>query len=137
MVEADYPNSPFMVGEILTLSEKTLDGSQMVHIEYTDSGRDFWYESDFNQYPHIFRRMHWSEGRKLEEMPRWVKVNYVASIWLEFNSIVGDIINCQFRIGDYGIEMQTETKLFNRRQLHSFTPATEAEYLEYLKTKEK
>lgn len=136
MVEADYPNIPFRVGDVLTVKHHPLcaDGEVFGLEEEQDVLKWVTYAND---YPHIFRKMHWSEQRGLSEMPRWVKVNYVASIWLEFTPIVGDIINCQFRIGDYGIEMQTETKLFNRRQLDSFTPATEAEYLEYLKSKEK
>jgi len=134
IVEANYPNSPFRVGDILVVKHHSMYKDGEVFGLEDDDNVSSWitYAKDF---PNIFRKLNWWEHRSLDEMPRWVRVNYVASIWLDFTPVVGDIIKCQFRLGEYGIEMQTETKLFNNMQLDSFTPATEEEYINYLKTK--
>ena len=51
-VIADYPDSVFIVGEIL---------------------RNPTYES---KYPHLFKKLEWWEDRKPEEMPKYLKHTY-------------------------------------------------------------
>lgn len=94
MVEADYPNSPYEVGQILTAPT-----------------------TDVQNYPHIFRPMHWSEQRELGEMPRYIKDVYSGHMLV---------------IEDWKTEIQNQ---YFERDIKYFTPATEAEYLEYLKSK--
>lgn len=66
-VIADYPNSPYKAGDIITLSD-------------FDSG--VWYkkypprhfeQSDSDKYPAIFKPLKWYERRELSEMPEYVK----------------------------------------------------------------
>lgn len=55
-VIADYPNSNWSIGEIIT-----------------DAG-EFSTKHIYRKYPHLFREMKWWEKRTEEEMPRYVKL---------------------------------------------------------------
>jgi hypothetical protein len=59
-VIADYPNTPFKVGEILQRKE----GDWL-----NDKGWSKLYEP----YPHLFKKLEWWEDRKLEYMPHFLK----------------------------------------------------------------
>lgn len=70
-VIADYPNSPFAVGDIL-LFEK----SDSVFGWYLREGYDegICTAIMFENYPHLFRQLPWHEKRELEDMPEYVKM---------------------------------------------------------------
>jgi len=53
-VIADYPSSPYYVGEI----KDRLGDNVAAH---------------FAKYPHLFRKLNWWEERKVEDMPEYVK----------------------------------------------------------------
>lgn len=119
--ELPYPNSPVKVGDVLELSDTTtINGKTVYYKKYPP----IHLEVDMlNDFPHIFRQMHWSEGRALDEMPRWMRF-----------------------IDDPGYVLKVDTYLLGKvlfdkhtvwQRIEDYTPATEAEYLEYLKWKEK
>jgi hypothetical protein len=60
-VIADYPSSPFKVGDIITY-----DG-----IVY-GMGEPQKFTRDPEKYPHLFRKMNWWEKRTSEQMPKKV-----------------------------------------------------------------
>lgn len=122
MVEADYPNSPYEVGQIIDFSEPAEFKSGNV------VGADLP-ETFYNKYPNIFRPMHWSEQRKVGEMPRYVNRKGVIKKVLD-----PKYDNRIFGHNEHEIEMRTLLHGI-RYWKESYTPATEAEYLEYLKSK--
>jgi len=127
MVEADYPNSPFMVGDVLELSDTTtLNGQTVYYKKYPP----IHLEVDMlNKYPKIFRPMHWSEQRGFGEMPRYVNRKGVIKKVLD-----PKYDNRIFGHNEHEIEMRTLLHGIKYWK-ESYTPATEAEYLEYLKSK--
>src|SRR3990167_3356199 len=63
---SDYPNCKNNIGRILTEIGSSnhwdcIDAPSSVKIYMPD------------KYPHLFRRLHWSEHRKLSDMPGYVK----------------------------------------------------------------
>lgn len=94
---ADYPGSTFDIGQVLVTSGLVDDWLQ------TDNFLHGIKRSAAINYPHLFRLMHWSEERKPEDMPKYVKHIYRNRI-VEISAVV-------------------ELKFWN--------PATEQEYLEY------
>ena len=60
-VIADYPESKFKVGEIIQLT-------------WNDPFPDKYggYETFYNKYPHLFKKLEWWEDRKESEMPQYV-----------------------------------------------------------------
>lgn len=107
IVEADYPNSPYEVGSIIT--------STSTH---------------YDKYPKVFRKMHWSEVRSLSEMPRYLRRIRSGKEVVkahEYRSIKGN----------WWVVPEWAKKVGYDSIVTDYTPATEAEYLEYLKSKEK
>lgn len=64
----DYPNAPYPVGTIFTLSE--YDHGHAV----TMVGGVPFYDVDFIKYPSIFQRLHWWEAREPEDLPKYLKL---------------------------------------------------------------
>lgn len=132
MVEADYPNSPYEVGDILLNYKDT-------HYRRVSDGYVFT-EQKIQNYPHIFRPMHWSEQRELGEMPKYVWYEGAPSKVTKLVCVEGESGETIVTQTDYdgkglfNLDNQYMLKGFSWREV---TPATEAEYLEYLKSKEK
>lgn len=121
-VIADFWGNHFEVGKILELKKENGSSS----FEYTWYGHDGLYsryESDFKDYPHLFRKLEWWEDRKVEDMPKYIRGIKSGRIirvhkWdlkCEQGWICSDGFNCYHR--------------------ESILPATESEYLEYKKSK--
>ena len=66
IVVADYPQSIFESKQIITPDNGT------TYIEYSDNGDKI--EIVLADYPHLFRPLHWSEFRTLDEMPKYVRL---------------------------------------------------------------
>ena len=116
MVEAECPFLTWGEGTVLIPAK---DG-EMYSKEHGYSPSDKkLFLSDMPNYPKIFRPMHWSEGRSLGEMPRYLKDVYSPHMLV---------------IEDWVAEIQSK---YFEQEIKDYTPATEAEYLEYLKSKEK
>ena len=111
LVIADYPNSPFNVGNILTQYTQFNKTSYWVNDNlYTDRHPE--------DYPHLFRLLHWWEYRDEKEMPEYVKH--------------------QDKI--YKVTGWRDNSPYYEGGKHPFapevvTPATLSEYNEYIKTK--
>jgi len=117
MVEADYPNSPFRVGQILEYRNE-------IRPEFCDYGTGCSIsEHDAKTYPKIFRLMHWSEQREFSEMQRYLRFIHSPEYVLRVGVYIAGRVSFVGKQGTNKIEW--------------YAPATEAEYLEYLKSKEK
>ena len=118
MVEAECPFLTWGEGTVLIPAK---DG-EMYSKEHGYSPSDKkLFLSDMPNYPKIFRPMHWSEQRGLGEMPRYLRFVDSPTHVLQVDTyLLGKV-------------------LFNEhvawQPIEWYTPATEAEYLEYLKSK--
>lgn len=118
LVIADYPNSPFNVGNILTQYTQFNKTSYWVNDNlYTDRHPE--------DYPHLFRLLHWWEYRDEKDMPEYVKgfgnQIYKVHKWKKLTknvlaTVLEDAIEYQFAA-------------------FACEPATLNEYNEYIKTK--
>jgi len=69
-----YPNSPFTVGEIITVEDWML---QKEHY-YSSTGNALFHINELELSTSIFRKMYWWEHRELEELPEYVQYNGMA-----------------------------------------------------------
>ncbi len=69
-VIADYPGSNFKLSEVLLLFPGSID--------WLRSNRPPMYQtipiSEAKSYPHIFKKLEWYEERRIDELPKYVKV---------------------------------------------------------------
>lgn len=72
MVIADFWNNPFSLGQVLILEYNRAQKVWFYNLVENDGFRII-YEIEFKEYPHLFRPMPWYEGRKVEEMPEYLK----------------------------------------------------------------
>lgn len=56
-VIADYPKSPFELGDILNL-EKSVFSNGYIYLIFTSEGNKDWMtENEFDYYPHLFKKL--------------------------------------------------------------------------------
>lgn len=118
-VIADYPNSPFKVGEILNFKEIYPFSGLSFDIPHLGIVAPEY----FDKYPHLFRRLEWWEKRKPEDMPEYVKhktgAYYKVFVWITNNY-------CKILNNTNTIKVESE----------DIKPATFQDYTDYLtKTK--
>jgi len=102
-VIADYPSSPYYVGEI----KDRLGDNVAAH---------------FAKYPHLFRKLNWWEERKVEDMPEYVKPIVAPYYIFKVTRFTQDEY-CYF-IGNNGKEIG--------EFISRFEPATEQQYNDYI-----
>lgn len=111
---AEYPNSPFKVGDIAL----KIHGTLYCNIETAC----FCGIENIEKYPHLFKPLQWFENRKVEELPSYIKsgTQVVKPDW--------ELI--KWRDREYW-RANTNEKLFGSHyKLELFLPATEQEYLQ-------
>lgn len=109
VIEKDTTNN-WRVGDII--EEGDVEGPVVYSKPMINGngGKSMWDMRLFPNYPHLFRLMHWSEERKPEDMPKYVK--YIGN---------GRISDMAKGMVEYGLMV-----------LEDYLPATESEYLEYI-----
>jgi hypothetical protein len=122
LVIADYPNSPFNVGNILTQYTQFNKTTYWVNDNlYTDRHPE--------DYPHLFRLLHWWEYRNEKEMPEYVRFESLLGIEKpSYEHIVAWDMNNENGF----IAINKDVRKFHH---NAITPATLNEYNEYIKTK--
>ena len=130
-VIANYPNSPFEIGDIVFKCDNT-----NVYAIKKYCGE--YHVENPGEYPEIFKKLEWYEKRKIEEMPEYLKV--ITSI--NHNKDIGKVIKAVpggLRSGHKGYEKNSWSESekeycsgFDNIILSCFEPATEEEYLSYL-----
>jgi hypothetical protein len=86
-----------------------------------------FYESEFNKYPHLFRRLEWWEERQPEEMPKYLKDKtgvFKTRDWRLIGAVMAFDIYITGSV--YSIDGWHE---LSKSFLPNYLPATEAEYL--------
>jgi hypothetical protein len=128
-VIADYPSSPFKVGEILSLIYRHYSELRDVYITKSAEYEDIVWEDDFfDSYPHLFKKLDWWEERKAENMPQYIhipggEIVKVASI---------SILN-----GTVYYPHKTQANMANDfSKLRNCLPATLEEYNNYINSKQ-
>jgi len=109
---ADFPNSPFKVGEILDLKDEWNIDNYLA----------------YDKYPHLFKRLEWWEERKLEDMPEYVRLNPVNTIGGEKVFIIKSWHQEHKSIRAIIESHEHMNAMFERY----FLPATQSEYLNYI-----
>lgn len=133
-VIADYPNSPFVVGDILFFEKS--DG---VFTTYKKEGykEGVITAMDFANYPHLFRPLPWYEKRDIEDMPEYVKL---VPDSISVAKLHGFDCELYYKVYDWRItdkgNLQGKTKDDWFIVTH-FTPATIDEYNQYINGKTK
>lgn len=72
-VIADYPNSPFKIGQIIYPTKAGNDGFiDMMYIKIESLLSANW--GNPAKYPHLFKPLPWYTHRAVEDMPEYIKV---------------------------------------------------------------
>ena len=117
-VIADYPESPFTIGDILTMN-----GS----VYGTGNPQQFTREPD--KYPHLFRKLPWWEKRERSEMPMYLKHTYNGET--TFHKI--ESWDMEHFLGWLNEKERSCCSLLTWSFDYTYQPATEEEYLNSLK----
>ncbi len=128
-VIADYPLSPYNVGDLVEFSNIGTSFHCTTIEDYEPFSEEFVktenYESTkkLEKWPHLFKKLEWYEDRKPEDLPEYVKVIH-GNIGFNLNDVlkvnkwvIGYITRCYF--DTYGYEATY------------FTPSNLEEYNEY------
>jgi len=110
----DMAKSGYHVGQIIELPFR--EGGQYFHETENPKGKK--YEAYYEGYPLLFEKLQWWEHREPNEMPKYVSL-YNFSV-------------CKHQICTY--ESISESP---PQHLRDFLPATEQEYIDFLKTQNK
>lgn len=124
---------PFRLGQVITLQPyEDEDYKGFIHIPIKHIPGSFMREGFFSGYPHLFKKLEWWEERPIDEMPEYVK-----SIMQEYSYgvKVGTMVKVKewVKICDAMYVIQSRN-----REYHAscFTPATAAEYEQYINKKQ-
>ena len=135
IVIADYPNSPFKVGEILIFIPQFMHRNKglIQQTQYSDVYKclnNFIFATDIDKYPHLFRRLEWWEHRDIKDMPQYVKWEYNGKTGynkLQWKSIDNFVTHYCSDIYPEWVSIKTFDKFI-------VLPATKSDYDNYIKT---
>jgi len=136
-VIADYPHSPYKIGDIISDIER---GSvHLTSTPYDDtydknntSVANYFNIDSLKGYPALFRPLPWHERRELSELPMYVKVGDDED---ELNGQIVKVVSWVFH-SDYLCKIDHEH--YDGISIFTSTePATEAEYTDYVNSKSK
>lgn len=138
---ADYPNSPYNIGDIAQSGDK----SSQIHLMTNWMGSEnYCNEHGLLNYPALFRKLNWWEKREDSEMPMYLKI--VQPLGQEQNPIYKKVLKWEL-VFNYGlnewttlVDVEEPTNVISGGKciitLYSKSnhqPATEEEYLNSLK----
>lgn len=123
-VLADYPGSPFKVGEILKLN----DSIHPTYAHFTNGEKGIMVD-EIDNYPHLFRLLKWWEERDVKDMPE-----YVSGLNLHSRFMV---LKVEWRHTTYLQIRNVEYSEWHAFSLYKniLTPATQQEYEAYQSSK--
>lgn len=126
-VIAPYPSCPFKVGTIL--HEFMRNTSTHKTWYYAETENNEVYVEKIN-YPHIFKKLEWWEGRtRNDSMPFYMKNKWngrVVAVQVHFST---PVLFWYFREGEYNADVVEETKR-DLGRYDDYVPATEEEFVE-------
>lgn len=130
----DYPNSLFVVGDILVYSEKLPPNAVG---KYINESTGWVFVHNPLNFPHIFLELKWYSARTKEDMPTYIKTNpewipkykkdkpFVGQVLKPFEIIPMDHLSHFF-------ETEKAKEKDDMGNLTIYVPATEEEYNAYL-----
>ena len=132
-VIAIYPQMNFKVGDILTTSKQIPQDSIGIFIDHVT---EYAWVYTPNDYPHLFKKLEWWEGRKEEDMPKYIKFEWNGKVdevrkvkeWLrekEWDKTKSTPINGFTHQSDF------DSELFPRVSLNGWIPSTEEEWISF------
>lgn len=150
-VIADYPfRDHFLLGEIIELNEfdgrnhlsKDMQEWFVIKPKLNGTGSPMsWYESGFNKYPHIFKKLEWWEEREEKDMPGYLRCT--CNDFIKF--VKGQIISVEKHKSNtfnqyvpwlfVSKEKQSHETVTNCFNYKDFEPSTREEYEQYLQSK--
>ena len=137
-VIADYPKNKFGdVGRIINLVKRS---DRFRYEWYEHDGIDYEYESFFEEYPHIFKKLEWWEERKQNDFPEYVKpLEPTDGFIKQFGDVILKVRLNTIGIWDNGRASFFAENLFQAARLDfaDYLPATELEYSQYQASKPK
>jgi len=128
-VIADYPDSSFSVGQIIKF--ELLKTGDWV---YRWAKHDGIYEMsliEFKEYPHLFKPLPWYHGRKIEEMPEYVKWNSSGNVSKVLDTIVSHT-NGLLMLKTNEVSQPDNRPVANYCPVYWFTPALESDYIAFI-----
>ena len=125
-VIADYPCRPHPIGSIIEFTNDPYDTRTL----FTLPGAEHRYpESKFKEYPNLFKPLQWWEERKPEDMPQYIRFKPDNTL---FKIEQWDM---PILFGFTDVERQRGCGLKTFKPEYGYEPATEAEYLTYINSK--
>lgn len=120
-----WPGSMFNVGNILYYDDERIEAGYWYSL--TESGVKF-YVTDPHLYPHLFKPLAWYEDREASEMPEYVKeidnkyhkVKYSEEFGFLYMEAFDGVVKSNWAVVP--------------NVMCFFEPATEADYLSYIKS---
>jgi hypothetical protein len=124
-VIASFWYNPFEIGQILLLYLNSFNNWAYTFDDPCGDTTQVL-ESDFSEYPHLFKKLEWWEGRKPEEMPQYVKWNYDPHI--DDPIMKNHVRKVEgWEQAGYGVKINIDVIATKH-----WIPATEAEYNAYI-----
>lgn len=71
-VIANYPISEFTVGDLLQISEFNVPPLFYIGIKDGNDIHIWMTEDNLQEFPHLFKKLEWWEGRSLQDMPKYI-----------------------------------------------------------------
>lgn len=128
-VIALYPHSPYEIGDLVEISElgtsfhcTTTTVWSTFDDDYVKS-ENYWSISNIEKYPHLFKKIHWSEEREEKDIPEFVK-----------SLLTGEVIKPFMIDAEVGVLYEDATFHSERdgSSLRYWKPSTIEEYNEYI-----
>jgi hypothetical protein len=139
-VIADYPfRDHFLLSEIIELNEfdgrnhlsKDMQEWFVIKPKLNGTGSPMsWYESNFNKYPHLFKRLEWWEERDEKDMPEYVKHKIDAEVY-KLKKQAETTPSDAYCVKRASIESES---YYQWLSLYDLLPATYEEYEQYLQS---
>jgi hypothetical protein len=111
-VIADYPSQAFEMGNIIIGTSA-----------YLVKGEGFCNSGYMQEYPNLFKKLEWSEGRGIEDLPEYVRMRRVKGVFKVKRYVAGRYLYARL----YGYPANVPVK--------TLTPATREEYEQYQESK--
>lgn len=132
---AGFWNNPFEIGQIIEMTGKStrfpLLGEDNIEnweawIDGKKGGATCYSITQFENYPHLFRKLHWAEKRNLEDTPEYVK-----GINSYFTDKVYKVAHPSQNGREWHVDNEIEHQYFFR-YASDFIPVTLEDFTNYL-----
>jgi hypothetical protein len=143
-VMANYPYTPFGIGDIITLKDEQEQVCLINHQHIDEFGvrknaNSIFSIYELNNYPHLFKPLHWWEERELSELPEYIMFAKDYAGFKKDQVFKTENWNKQNEAAGYCIGFLTGMGEYDKCAVPiscGLLPATKDEYDEYIKRNE-